>query len=151
GAGIMGATVVVMVIERATAHIIWAGDSRAYLLRDGRLRLLTRDHTVVQGLIDSGVLDGNGSAPHPEAHVVTRAVGGTDELEPELTTVLLTPGDRILLCSDGLTACVADQEICDLMGGGQTPADSCRALIGKALENGAPDNVSAISVFFAES
>ena len=151
GAGIMGATVVVMVIERATAHIVWAGDSRAYLLRDGRLRLLTRDHTVVQGLIDSGVLDGKASELHPEAHVVTRAVGGADEIDPEFSTVLLAPGDRILLCSDGLTACVADQEICDLMASGQTPDEACQALIGRALENGAPDNVSAISVFFAEN
>lgn len=151
GAGIMGATVVVMVIERATAHIIWAGDSRAYLLRDGRLRLLTRDHTVVQSLIETGVLDSRAAAHHPEAHVVTRAVGGDIELESEHTTVLLTPGDRVLLCSDGLTACVADQEICDHLSSGQTPDDTCRALIGHALENGAPDNVSVISVFFAET
>ena len=65
GAGIMGATVVVMVVERAVAHIVWAGDSRAYLLRDGRLRLLTRDHTVVQSLIDTGVLDSHAAAHHP--------------------------------------------------------------------------------------
>ena len=151
GAGIMGATVVVMVVERAVAHIVWAGDSRAYLLRDGRLRLLTRDHTVVQSLIDTGVLESHAAAHHPEAHVVTRAVGGDDELDPELATLLVAPGDRVLLCSDGLTACVSDQAICDHLRAGQTPDEICRALIGNALENGAPDNVSVITVIFAEN
>lgn len=149
GAGTMGATVVTMIVEQAVAYIVWAGDSRAYLLRNGRLRLLTRDHTVVQDMIDSGdlALDTD-TARHPEAHVVTRAVGGADELECDVSTVPLTCGDRILLCSDGLTTCVPDQVICEDLAEAQLPQGACRALIVSALENGSPDNVSVVTVFF---
>lgn len=148
--GTMGATAVAMVVERATAHIVWVGDSRAYLLRGGRLRLLTIDHTVVQDLVQSGVIDPAQAEHHPEAHIVTRAVGGAPELDADSMSVPLVQGDRLLMCSDGLTACVSDQEIRDLLALGHDPEAICNAMVSTTLQNGAPDNVSVICVFMKE-
>lgn len=149
--GTLGATVVTLLIQNAVGNIAWAGDSRAYLMRSGSLRLLTRDHTVVQELVESGVLRATDAEHHPESHVVTRAVGGADELEVDHVTVPLVVGDRLLLCSDGLTACVYDQTISRCMIEEQTPLCVCEALVSEALRNGAPDNVSVISVFIQEA
>lgn len=146
-AGMMGATVVAMMIENSIANIVWAGDSRGYLLRSGQLRLLTRDHTVVQDLVENGLLDRANASHHPDAHVVTRAVGGAAELETDAVQVPLVSGDIVMLCSDGLTACVSDQMIRDILAKSETPEHASRALISEALENGAPDNVSVIAVF----
>jgi PPM family protein phosphatase len=146
GARTMGATVVALIVSRAVAHLTWAGDSRAYLLRAGALSLLTRDHTVVQDMVERGEMEAGHAAAHPEAHVVTRAVGGADVLEPETARALLRDGDWLLLCSDGLTACLHDGRIAELLGGAASPEEACRALLLAALETGAPDNVSAVAV-----
>jgi len=149
--GVMGATVVALLIQNAVGNIAWAGDSRAYLMRSGSLRLLTSDHTVVQELVESGVLRAADAEHHPESHVVTRAVGGADVLEVDHVTVPLIIGDRLLLCSDGLTACVYDQSIARALDEEPTPDTVCNALVAEALQNGAPDNVSVISVFIQEA
>jgi len=149
--GTLGATVVALMIQNAVGNIAWAGDSRAYLLRSGSLRLLTRDHTVVQELVESGALLAEDAEHHPENHVVTRAVGGDDTLEVDHATVPLVVGDRLLLCSDGLTTCVYDQTIARHLAETPTPQDACEALVGEALRNGAPDNVSVIAVFIQEA
>lgn len=146
GMGRMGSTVVAMLISRAVAYVAWAGDSRAYLLRGGRLRPLTRDHSVVQELVDRGELSPEDAEDHPEAHMVTRAVGGAEDLEVDLISVPLAVGDRLLLCSDGLTRCVYEQTVEALLRQASGPEDACRRLVREALENGAPDNVSAITV-----
>lgn len=149
--GVMGATVVALLIQNAVGNIAWAGDSRAYLMRSGSLRLLTSDHTVVQELVESGALQAADAEHHPESHVVTRAVGGADTLEVDHVTVPLIIGDRLLLCSDGLTACVYDQSIAHALIKEPTPDAVCNALVTEALQNGAPDNVSVISVFIQEA
>jgi len=149
--GVMGATVVALLIQNAVGNIAWAGDSRAYLMRSGSLRLLTSDHTVVQELVESGALQAAEAEHHPESHVVTRAVGGADTLEVDHVTVPLIIGDRLLLCSDGLTACVYDQSIAHALIKEPTPDAVCNALVTEALQNGAPDNVSVISVFIQEA
>ena len=146
----MGATVVAMMIQHVIAHVAWVGDSRAYLLRGGRLRLLTHDHTVVQGLVDDGVLSADAANHHPDSHIVTRAIGAAAEIEIDWTEVPLTAGDRLMLCSDGLTGCVGDRAISAALAAAPTPEAACRALLGNALEAGAPDNVSVISVFLSE-
>lgn len=145
--GVMGATVVALLIEQAVGYIAWAGDSRAYLLRDGRLRLLTKDHTLVQELVDDGVIAASDAQDHIESNIVTRAVGADETLDIDLVTVPFIAGDRVILCSDGLTACVGDQSIAALVAAAATPEDACHALLTEALEYGAPDNVSAIVVF----
>lgn len=146
GAATMGATVAALIVSRAVAHLAWAGDSRIYLLRAGALSRLTRDHTVVQDLVDRGEIDAQAAARHPEAHVVTRAVGGADTLDVETARALLFDGDWLLLCSDGLTGCLLDSRIGELLGDAPTPEEACRALLLAALETGAPDNVSAVAV-----
>jgi len=151
GKGTMGATVVAVMIVRALAHVAWVGDSRAYLMRAGRLRQLTRDHTFVQALIDAGQITEEQAGTHPESHIVTRAVGGGPEIEIDSLTVPVFPGDRLLLCSDGLPRCVYDSTIEQLLQRAADPDEACRLLLTEALENGAPDNVSAIVVDIREA
>ena len=142
----MGSTVVAVLIARAVAHVAWAGDSRAYLLRGGHLRPLTRDHSVVQEMVDRGELSPEEAESHPESHMVTRAVGGSEELEVDLVSVPLAVGDRLLLCSDGLTRCVYESTVETLLREAASPEEACQKLIREALDSGAPDNVSAIAI-----
>ncbi len=151
GMGKMGATVVAIMLQNAVAHVVWAGDCRAYLMRQRHLRLLTRDHTVVQDMIDQGLLRGEEREGHPESHVVTRAVGYQAEIKLDAVAVPIVVGDRLLLCSDGLTACLGDHELGDCLESGISPRDVCERLIKVALARGAPDNVSVVSVFVQES
>lgn len=146
----MGATVVAALIRRGVAHLVWAGDSRAYLMRGGGLRLLTRDHTVVQDLVDEGTLHPHEAEHHPESHVVTRAVGMGPDFAAESVSVPLVPGDRLMLCSDGLPRCLAQQHIAGVLRVAPTPDEAARALAGAALDAGAPDNVSVIVVDIEE-
>jgi PPM family protein phosphatase len=150
GMGRMGSTVVAVLIARAVAYVAWAGDSRAYLLRGGHLRPLTRDHSVVQEMVDRGELSPEEAETHPESHMVTRAVGGGPELEVDLVSVPLAVGDRLLLCSDGLTRCVYEQTVETLLREATGPEDACQRLLREALDSGAPDNVSAITVLIQE-
>jgi protein phosphatase len=145
GLGPIGATVVALLIEGDRATIAWAGDSRGYLLRDGALAPLTRDHSVVQELIDRGALTAEAAPFHPQAHVVTRAVGVTERVEPAFAELALRGGDVLLLCSDGLTRCLPEGAIAELVGIAD-PAAACRALVEATLARGAPDNVSAVVV-----
>lgn len=144
GLGRMGATVVAALIQRAVAHVAWVGDSRAYLLRQGRLSLLTHDHSVVQDLVDKGALRPEDAEAHPESHIVTRAVGAGPDVEVDVIAVPLAPGDQVLICSDGLTRAVFETEIAGILNRCATPQDATHALLQAALEAGAPDNVSAI-------
>lgn len=148
--GQMGATVVALLIARTTAHVAWVGDSRAYLLRAGRLSALTRDHSVVQALVDAGHLDPAAAALHPEANLVTRAVGASDTVEVETVALEIAAGDRLLLCSDGLTHCVADPALAGLLASAAGPYEACLALVRAALDAGGPDNVSVVVVDVAE-
>lgn len=151
GGGRMGSTVVATLIHRAVAHIAWVGDSRAYLWRRGRLGMMTRDHSLVQDLVDRGGLSAEEAEDHPDSHIVTRAVGGGPEIEIDMVAVLLTPGDWLLLCSDGLTRVVYETRIGAILGTAATPQDACQALVQAALEAGAPDNVSVIALNIRES
>jgi PPM family protein phosphatase len=151
GMGRMGSTVVAVLIARAVAHVAWVGDSRAYLLRGGHLRPLTRDHSVVQEMVDRGELSPDEAEGHPESHMVTRAVGGSEELDVDLVSIPLAVGDRLLLCSDGLTRCVYEQTVEALLSRASSPEEACQKLLREALDSGAPDNVSAITVLIRES
>ncbi len=142
----MGATVVAALVDGGAVTIAWVGDSRAYCLRGGELSQLTRDHSVVQELLDNGQLTPAAVRQHPQAHVVTRAIGAADRLDVETAEVALEPGDVLILCSDGLTDCVAEAEIISCMKAVSTPEAACRRLVAAALDHGAPDNVSVIVV-----
>ncbi|MEV6330271.1 MerR family transcriptional regulator [Streptomyces sp. NPDC051909] len=126
----------------ALAHV---GDSRAYLLRDGALRRLTRDHTVVQELVDAGELSPAEAAARPDRALLLKALDGGDvPPEPELALHELRAGDRLLLCTDGLSAVVPAEEIAPALTRGADPAATARELIGRARDRGAPDNVACV-------
>lgn len=146
GMSAMGATMVAAIIQNAVATIAWVGDCRAYLWRRPELRLLTRDHTVVQEMVDSGLLRDDAREEHPERHVVTRAVGIEPAVQIDTLTVAMVAGDRLLLCSDGLTVCLDDADIARIMDTADQPEALSRALVTQALMRGAPDNVSVVCI-----
>lgn len=150
GMGQMGSTAVAVIVARAVAHLAWVGDARAYLLRRGRLRLLTRDHTLVQDLVDRGELSPDEAERHPESHIVTRAVGGDDDIDIDQAVQPLVLGDRLLLCSDGLPRAVYDGTVEAILAAAADPAAACDRLVAEALANGAPDNVSVIVIDIRE-
>jgi PPM family protein phosphatase len=124
------------------AHV---GDSRAYLLRAGQLHQLTRDHTYVQMLVDSGLLSQEAAAASKARHVLVNALGGSDEgVQVDIERVPLANGDRVLLCSDGLTDAVDDDTIRALLADGATAAAVCQALVDRALDGGGHDNITVI-------
>jgi protein phosphatase len=124
------------------AHV---GDSRAYLLRDGTLHRLTRDHTYVQMLVDSGRLTKEEAARSTARHVLTNAVGGFNEdVQVDVEQLPLSDGDRVLLCSDGLSDLVGDEAIRAALQDTKTAADTCRVLVDQALDAGGRDNITAV-------
>lgn len=147
GIGPIGSTVVSMLLLNSVAHIVWAGDCRAYLMRNRHLKLLTRDHTVVQDMVDEGLLHQAERDNHPQAHVVTRAVGYQPEIDLDALTVPVVPGDKIILCSDGMTDALGDHDIAHHMSAASEPKGLCHALMTAALTLGASDNVSVVAVF----
>lgn len=144
-AGPIGSTVVALLIHEARYACVWAGDSRAYLRRDGKLAQLTRDHSLVQALIEAGSLSPEQSRRHPRAHVITRAVGVDDPLRPDIAYGVVEPGDRFLLCSDGLTEAVEDDEIAAGLATSD-PQAAADGLMELALSRGARDNVTLVVI-----
>jgi protein phosphatase len=124
---------------------VWCGDSRAYLLRNSELSQITRDHSEVQDLIDSGVLSREEAKKWPGRNVVTRALGARPEAELEVVSGRAYEGDRFLLCSDGLVGHLNDDEIAEQLKRG-APGETCGALVDMTLARGASDNVSVIVV-----
>jgi protein phosphatase len=151
GLGEIGATVVALLVEGAHGTLAWAGDARAYRLRHGRLERLTRDHSLVQELIDRGEIGEAEAEVHPHRHVVTRAVGAGERVEPAFAELAFEDGEIVLLCSDGLTRCVHDPDIATLLAAAGDPGRACRLLVEAALATGAPDNVSAVVVWLGEA
>ena len=122
------------------AHV---GDSRAYLLRDGRIDQLTKDHTFVQTLIDEGRITEEDSRVHPHRNIILRAVDGVHDTDPDLFLVPLQTGDRILLCSDGCSGALTDGQMAALLGDGSVDSAAV-ALVQGALDGGTTDNVTVI-------
>ncbi|MDW3224234.1 MAG: protein phosphatase 2C domain-containing protein [Paracoccaceae bacterium] len=142
----MGATVVAFAQYRGHAAVVWAGDSRGYVLRAGYLQQLTKDHSVVQSLLDRGLITPVEAETHPEAHVVTQAIGVVSPLVAEMVRVEPAPSDRYLLCSDGLSGVVCAAEIAAHLEKAGDPGAAVDALIAAALAAGAPDNVSVVVI-----
>lgn len=142
----MGTTVVACLIDGATVVIGHVGDSRAYLLRGGRLQAMTRDHTIVEELVDRGLLTPDEAERHPYKNVLSRNLGARPETRVDVVEVELAPGDRLMLCSDGLYGYAAGEAIQYLLGSGDAPDQVCRDLIDLALRGGGGDNVSAIVI-----
>ena len=142
---VIGSTIAVVLISDVHMAGLWAGDSRIYRLRNGRLKQLSRDHSYVQELVDSGKLTPEEAETHPKGNIITRAIGAADILELDAVRDRLEPGDRLLICSDGLVRAVTDGEIERHLQSG--PCDrAADSLIDEALGHGARDNVSVVIV-----
>jgi serine/threonine protein phosphatase Stp1 len=141
-------TVVTLLIDTGEARVLWAGDSRLYLMRAGRLRQLTRDQSYVQDLVDRGEITREEAAGHPLSNIVTNLVGGSDELIFEERNERLETADILLLCSDGLSGSVNDAEIAEILGTYRLSTAADR-LIECALAQGARDNVSVAVIEYA--
>ena len=140
----MGSTIVALIIRDNLFAILWAGDSRAYLLRDGVLHLLTKDHTQVQEMLDRGLLSAEDAADHPMGHVLARAVGVQPDLEVDAISDEALVGDVFLLCSDGLHGLLSDSQISEIIANWRR--ESAEKLVEACLELGAPDNVTVAVV-----
>jgi len=141
----MGTTLTVAYSLGLDLFVVHVGDSRAYLYRDGTLRHMTRDHTVAQTLADSGMIAQEGVAAHPQRHVLTQVVGGHGGwLRCDTHHQRLKPGDSVIVCTDGLTGPVPDEDIARVLGGAASSDSACASLVGLALDRGAGDNVTVI-------
>lgn len=137
-----GSTVVAAQLAGRTATIAWVGDSRAYLIRGGTASQLTHDHSLVQELIDAGLLTVEAAPRHPQANVVTRALGITDAVDIAVRTVRIADGDRLVLCSDGLSRSLEDSTL----GRALPLAVFADMLIADALKRDGSDNTSLVTI-----
>ena len=142
----MATTAVALLADGGSVGIAHVGDSRAYLYRPNRLTRLTRDHSWVEEQLQAGVLTPDAARRHPWRHVVTRAVAGTGDIDVEVGALSFQTGDRVLLCSDGLSSVVSDAGIAAVLREVRAPADVCEELVRRANEAGGPDNVTVVLV-----
>jgi protein phosphatase len=143
----MGTTLTMAYSVGTDLFIVHAGDSRAYLYRDGELRQLTSDHTLAQLLIDSGTISPEQAKRHQARNVVTNAIGGANEgVFAEIHKINIRDGDILLLCTDGLTEPVSDEAIGEVLDKYADPQEACGRLVDLALDGGGPDNVTAVVV-----
>jgi protein phosphatase len=138
----MGTTVVVVIADGKNAYISHVGDSRLYLYRDNVLQQITRDHSVVQEMIESGQLTEEQARSHPRKHFITRALGVSEMEEGEYDELELHSGDKLLLCTDGLTNMVENEILSDILASGDESI--IEVLIQTALDNGGSDNVTTV-------
>lgn len=141
----IGTTVVGLAIADGSFRCFWMGDSRAYRLRSGAFERLSHDHSLVQNLIDAGMLKPEEAEEHANANLITRAVGVAENCEVDLAQGDARAGDQFLLASDGLTRLVPDDELAAELGQA-SPAEAADKLIETVLQRGAPDNVSLVIV-----
>lgn len=142
----MGTTLTSAWIVEDLAYVAHVGDSRAYLIHDGRIRQVTRDHTLVEELIKNGSIDRESALSHPQKNVLMKAVGADDGISPDLHEIEVYEGDIILLCSDGLTHYLKDFEIVDLLSKETTLEASLNLMTELALERGGADNITAVAI-----
>lgn len=139
----MGTTIVAVIIRKATAYFIHAGDSRGYVFSDGKLSQITRDHSIVQSMIESGRISPEEARFHPRKNVITRALGVEESVTPDYNIYDLKQGDRVLLCTDGLTNFVDSVTVSDIL---KRDGDKSLMLIDEANKNGGGDNITAVVI-----
>ncbi len=143
----MGTTIVACIIKENYACIAHVGDSRAYLIHNDEISQITKDHSLVQEMLDNGQITEEEFKNHPNKNIITRALGVREKIEIDFNNRLLENNDAIILCTDGLSGCVSDEEILETYTKNEfeTVADK---LISQANSNGGPDNITAVAIEF---
>ncbi|GAA3437484.1 hypothetical protein GCM10018954_070980 [Kutzneria kofuensis] len=147
----MGTTITALLWNGEKVAGVHIGDSRAYRWRAGELQQITQDHTLVQSLLDSGRITEEEAATYPRRNMLARAVQTGNASDPDVFSHRAKPGDRYLICSDGLTAVLTDETIADVLADVVIPDDAVDQLIDLALRGGAPDNVSVVLADVSEA
>ncbi|OJG18834.1 protein phosphatase 2C [Enterococcus canis] len=146
----MGTTLVAAILFPEVFALAHVGDSRAYLLRDGQIRQLTEDHSLVNELVKSGEITQEMAANHPRKNVLTRSIGMPGTVEVDVTTIQWTADDYLLFCSDGLTNMVSDATIAEVVNGPGSLVDKNERLIFLANEAGGSDNITVLLIALGE-
>lgn len=142
----MGTTLTAALVQEDRVSIAHVGDSRAYLLYQGKLQQITRDHSLMADLIESGTLSAEEASTHPKRSVITRALGSDARMTPDLYEINIQAGDRLLLCSDGLSSMVESAEIESILARIRDPQRCADSLVNAALDAGGHDNITVIVV-----
>ena len=143
----MGTTLVSVLLVNKTAYIVNVGDSRAYYYKDGELCQITKDHSYVQYLVDNGMIQPDEAESHPHKNLITRSVGTSAEITPDLFALETRRTEAILLCSDGLTNMVNETEIAGVLGDDEVEfSHKAARLVAKANSHGGTDNITALVI-----
>ncbi len=148
----LGATLTAALVIEGMAFIANVGDSRTYLMRNGKLERITRDHSLVERLVEAGQIDREDVYDHPSRNLIYRSLGANHaEVDVDIFNITLKPGDELLLCCDGLWEMVRDQQIASILSEQQDIAKACEALVNAANENGGEDNITVVLVRYMDA
>ena len=147
----MGTTITALCLEGSIAHIAQVGDSRAYLIRNRAILQVTTDHTLVEEMVLSGLITPREALTHPKRNYITRALGTSQEVEIDLLRLETQPDDMFLLCSDGLSNCLSERDMLEILLTGMRESDKLNTLIERALHHGGHDNITALIVTCEEA
>lgn len=142
----MGTTLTAVAISNGSAHLAHVGDSRCYLIRGGEITQLSSDHTLVARMVAEGKLTPEQAETHPQRSILTRALGAEPEIDVDTLEIQLTPGDRLILCSDGLSSVIGDDQILATLSDSKALKEACKRLIDAANARGGPDNITVVVV-----
>jgi protein phosphatase len=143
----MGTTITGCIIDGNVAQVVNVGDSRTYLIRAGAIQRLTKDHSLMERLVDAGAISREDIYTHPERNLIFRALGDSGNVRVDVVACSLAAGDRLLVCSDGLWEMVRDPQLCRIVADAASPHAACRQLIDAANAAGGEDNITAIVIF----
>jgi len=141
----MGTTCTAFALVGSRLYYVHVGDSHLYLLRHGKLKLLTRDHSLVARLIETGIIRAEEAETHPQKHVLTAALGVSEDIDPDysIEPITLEKADVLLICTDGLWGQMSEPEIQQVLAS-HAPGDACKSLVQLAKERGGPDNITLV-------
>ncbi len=142
----MGTTVVAATLDGDTLCVANVGDSRLYIVGNREIRQITRDHSLVEEMVRMGGLKREQAKNHPEKNIITRAIGAEDEVDIDFFSVVLKPGDIVLMCTDGLTNMIEDEEIRMILHGQRDLVEKAESLVNAANNNGGKDNIAVVLI-----
>lgn len=146
----MATTTVIAYLKGSWLYILNVGDSRAYIYEQGYLRQLTEDHTYVNTLVKLGIITKEEAEVHDERYKITKAVGAEADIEPDISRIKISRGDKIILCSDGLSGELGDEGMEEILAKEESMTETCRLLVDAANEHGGNDNITVICIEFTE-